>query len=160
MEQPPRALGARCDSRSEWRSPWKTDAVRKNVTVTRYPVWVRALRGKSGVYLVRDRVTKQVIYVGRGRTCIKKSIVRHFQAWQDRNRLWHHYALFDREAVEVKVYCIRPEWVIATEADLIALHKPTLNVRREESSRTREPGDDDDEIDRFEFDNDVDEVPF
>ncbi len=134
----PTSIKARCSYCSEWRSPWKTDGLRKNVCVTRWPVWIRGLRGKSGVYFIRDCETKEILYVGRGRTCLKSVLVRHFHVWGEDLRGRHYRTVFDRERVEVKFYLVRPEWVTATEADLIAVNRPPANCRPEVSSRSPE----------------------
>jgi len=50
-----------------------------------WPQWVRELQGKSGVYVIRDAWTKQVLYVGESHSGrLKKTLLRHFQAWSGR----------------------------------------------------------------------------
>lgn len=155
----PNTILTRCAYRSPWRSPWKPDLVRKNVTVTRFPIWVRSLRGLPGVYLIRETTTKDVVYVGRGRTCVKRALLRHFFSWRDDPRGPHHRALFDRAAVEVKVYILRdPSWVVSTEADIIKKYMPSENWRMETSNATcRAPGEDDEDVVRPET---YEEAPF
>jgi hypothetical protein len=138
QDEMPRSITKRCTRQSEWKCPWTRDLVRKNVAVTRWPVWVRGLAGESGIYLIRDRETKEMLYVGRGRIDLKGALLRHFHQWGYDRRGVHRRVLFDREAVEVKVYLVPVPWVVVTEADLIALHRPRENARPEESSRTLE----------------------
>jgi len=49
----------------------------------RYPDWVRALRGKSGVYLIRERQrdgSNPVVYIGESHTSrLYQTLTRHFQ---------------------------------------------------------------------------------
>lgn len=45
-----------------------------------YPAWLRALRGESGVYVIRDRRSHEILYVGEssaGR--LYETLTRHFQ---------------------------------------------------------------------------------
>jgi hypothetical protein len=50
-----------------------------------WPEWVRALDGKSGVYFIRSLATKQILYVGESHSGnLKKTFLRHFQAWSGR----------------------------------------------------------------------------
>ncbi len=51
-----------------------------------YPDWVRALKGKSGVYVIRSAGNdKQVLYVGESHTGrLYETLTRHFQAWSGR----------------------------------------------------------------------------
>ena len=48
----------------------------------RYAAWLRRLRGKSGVYVVRESWSGTVLYVGESHTGhLYKTITRHFQSW-------------------------------------------------------------------------------
>ncbi len=45
-----------------------------------YPDWVRALRGHSGVYVIRDRASGETLYVGESHTGrLYQTLTRHFQ---------------------------------------------------------------------------------
>jgi hypothetical protein len=75
-----------------------------------YPDWLRALRGESGVYVIRERGT--VVYVGESHTGrIYETLTRHFQTWRRWKRWWdgqygegHDPGLtYDRASVEVAV---------------------------------------------------------
>lgn len=58
----------------------------------RYPEWMQALRGKSGVYVIRERGTdgKPVVaYVGQSSSGrLYETLTRHFQTWRRRKRWW------------------------------------------------------------------------
>lgn len=154
LERPvPRSIKARCDYATEWRRPWKPDLVRRNVAVTRWPIWIRSLIGKSGIYFVRNGSNKQLLYIGRSKTCLKSTLLRHFRVWSSDRPGGHRRAVFDRSIVEIKIYLVRSEWVVATEADLIALHYPPMNLRSEKSARSR--GDED-----FVSDETLEDPPF
>ena len=65
-----------------------------------WPDFVRDLRGKSGVYIIRDRETKRPLYVGESHTGrLKKTLLRHFQAWSGKTA----GPTFSRNAVEIAV---------------------------------------------------------
>ena len=44
-----------------------------------YPVWVRALKGEAGVYVIRDADTHEVLYVGSSTGRLYDTLTRHFQ---------------------------------------------------------------------------------
>lgn len=51
-----------------------------------YPQWVRALRGKSGVYAIR--VGGELVYVGEShKGKLYETLTRHFQTWR-RGKSW------------------------------------------------------------------------
>ncbi len=127
----PKAINDRIDYSTDWKSPWKQDLVRKNVTVTRYPVFIRSLVKVPGIYMIRDKETKRMLYIGRALTDLKNTLVRHFYPWAKDRRGKHRRVIVDRTLVEVKCYKIRKEWVSDTEARLILLHRPVENIRLE-----------------------------
>lgn len=54
-----------------------------------YPAWVRALKGKSGVYVIRDKSTEEVLYVGESHTNkIYETLTRHLQQWRRWKGFW------------------------------------------------------------------------
>lgn len=101
----------------------------------RYPEWVRALRGKSGVYVIRERGV--VVYVGQSSTGkLYETLTRHVQQWRRWKGFWRgQYAegsdpgqTYDRESVEVAVRVTPPERALDEEARLIRRLKPRDNV--------------------------------
>jgi hypothetical protein len=58
----------------------------------RYPAWVRALRGKSGVYLIRERQrdgSHPVVYIGESHADrLYQTLTRHFQTWRRHKKFW------------------------------------------------------------------------
>lgn len=142
-----------------WKRVWAEDRVRKSVTRTRWPLWVRNLRGLPGVYLVRRAGEKTVLYVGRSEKCVKDALLRHFRAWGDDQRGPHRRVLFDRRVTEAKVYVFREASLVReTEAALIRKHDPPENVRRERAAL--EPGSCDGPAPEFWEEDDLDGVPF
>lgn len=47
-----------------------------------YPEWVRALKGKAGVYIIREIETREVVYVGSSEGRLYDTLTRHFQTWR------------------------------------------------------------------------------
>lgn len=48
----------------------------------RYPEWLLAVDGKSGVYVIKSKAGR-VLYVGESHTGrLKATLVRHFQVWR------------------------------------------------------------------------------
>src|SRR5262245_12003108 len=61
-------------------------------TGERYPAWIDELRGKSGVYVIREIQrdgSSEVVYVGESHSGrLYETLTRHFQAWRRRKRFW------------------------------------------------------------------------
>jgi hypothetical protein len=53
-----------------------------------YPDWVRALKGKAGVYVIRDEETAEILYVGSSAGRLYDTLTRHFQAWRRWKGFW------------------------------------------------------------------------
>ncbi|HEU4733447.1 MAG TPA: hypothetical protein VFT22_36390 [Kofleriaceae bacterium] len=107
-----------------------------------YPDWVRALRGKSGVYIIRERQrdgSRPVVYVGESHAGrLYPTLTRHFQTWRRHKRFWvgqytgsqsHDPGLtYDRGSCTVAVRVLPAERAIAEEARLIARLRPRDNL--------------------------------
>ena len=73
-----------------FRAPWEAG---------RYAPWLRQLRGKSGVYVIRVRATAKQLYVGESHTgALYQTVTRHFQRWTSPTNV-----TFGRDQVEVAV---------------------------------------------------------
>ncbi|MEO7733338.1 MAG: hypothetical protein ABIY55_20420, partial [Kofleriaceae bacterium] len=57
-----------------------------------YPSWVRALKGKSGVYVIRETQrdgSDVIVYVGQSHTDrLYQTLTRHFQTWRRSKKFW------------------------------------------------------------------------
>ena len=112
-----------------------------------YRLWVRQLRGAVGVYLIRDKATRQVLYIGEshrrdetwphktGRRAARYGrlywvLIRHFQTWSHRN--WRpdgaRQFTCDAAKVEVKVFLTEPETAQDFQYALIRKHDPEFNI--------------------------------
>jgi hypothetical protein len=115
----------------------------------RYPAWVRALKGKAGVYIIRERDTREIVYVGSSSTQLYSTLTRHFQQWRRYKGFWrgqysagHDPGLtYPRDDIEVAVRITTPSTSLDEEMRLIARMRPRDNLIGQ-----REPA--------------VDEVPF
>jgi hypothetical protein len=107
----------------------------------RYPDWVRALRGKSGVYIIRERQRDRanpIVYVGESHTNrLYQTLTRHFQAWRRAKKFWtgqyggqgHDPGLtYDRARCTVAVRVLPAERAMDEEARLIARLRPRDNL--------------------------------
>lgn len=106
-----------------------------------YPAWVRALKGKSGVYAIRHNglLFSTVLYVGESHTAaLYKTLTRHFQSWRRGKSWWFGtYApaqtdpghTYERGSVEVAVRTSSSSRALSLQADWIARLKPRDNVQ-------------------------------
>ncbi len=103
-----------------------------------YPPWVRDLRGKSGVYVIRDRRTSDVLYVGESHAGkLYETLTRHFQVWRRWKGFWrgqygegHDPGLsYERSSVEAAVRVTSSANAIDEEERLIRRLSPRDNLR-------------------------------
>lgn len=107
----------------------------------RYPDWVRALKGKSGVYIIRERQrdgSDPIVYVGESHAGrLYQTLTRHFQTWRRYKRFWagqyggqsHDPGLTYRRArCTVAVRVLSAERAIDEEARLIRRLRPRDNL--------------------------------
>ena len=52
-----------------------------------YPEWVRSLKGKAGVYVIRDAKSGEIVYVGSSSRRLYETLTRHFQTVAPLQRL-------------------------------------------------------------------------
>ena len=106
-----------------------------------YPDWVRRLRGKSGVYVIRERAhdgdAPEVVYVGESHAHrLYETLTRHFQTWRRRKGWWkgqfaegHDPGLnYDRARVDVAVRETTAAGALDAEAALIRRLRPRDNL--------------------------------
>jgi hypothetical protein len=111
-------------------------------TGERYPDWVRALHGKSGVYLIRERQndgTTPVVYIGESHANrLYQTQTRHFQTLRRRKKFWSGQytgslshdpgVTYRRASCTVAVRVLSPERAMAEESRLIARLRPRDNL--------------------------------
>ena len=121
-------------------------------TGTPYPTWVRALKGKSGVYVIRETKrdgSSQIVYVGESHTDrLYQTLTRHFQSWRRSKKFWtgqyggqgHDPGLtYPRNRVTVAVRVMSPQRALDEEPRLIARLRPRDNL-------VGQPADDADDV--------------
>lgn len=89
-------------------------------------IWVRALKGKSGVYVIRERgFFGSVLYVGESHTGrLYSTMLRHFQRWKGATA----GVTFDVSKVEVAVIRTPAGKAIELQNAVIAEYRPKHNV--------------------------------
>lgn len=105
-----------------------------------YPEWVRDLKGKSGVYVIRERDedgSPVVSYVGESHTDrLYDTLTRHFQQWRRWKGFWRGQygeghdpgVTYQRDRVEAAVRVVEPEKAIELEKKLIQRLSPRDNI--------------------------------
>ncbi len=101
-----------------------------------YPDWIRALKGKAGVYVIRDADSGETVYVGSSAGRLYNTLTRHFQTWRRWKGFWrgqygegHDPGLtYDRDSVEVAVRITSPSKSLDEEMRLIRRLKPRDNL--------------------------------
>jgi hypothetical protein len=111
-----------------------------------YPAWVRALKAKSGVYIIRERDTREIVYVGSSSTQLYATLTRHFQQWRRYKGFWrgqygqgHDPGLtYPRDAVDVAIRRTSPSTSLDEEMRLIARLRPRDNLIGQREPATHE----------------------
>lgn len=101
-----------------------------------YPQWVRDLKGKAGVYVIRDIESGETVYVGSSVGRLYDTLTRHFQTWRRWKGFWkgqygegHDPGLtYPRDSVEVAVRLTKPNDALDEEARLIRRLRPRDNL--------------------------------
>lgn len=105
-----------------------------------YPAWVRALRGKSGSYVIKavGLFGSTIVYVGESHSGrLYETMTRHFQGWSRQKGFFFGVFVasdndpgttYDRAACEVAVRITSTGRALDAQADLIRKLKPRDNV--------------------------------
>lgn len=105
-----------------------------------WPAWVRALTDASGVYVIRDKASGRVLYVGSSSHALYATLTRHGQTWTRQKTFWRaSYAqngkrhdpgtTYDRARIEVAVIPTGPAPAsLHAERRMIAKLKPRDNL--------------------------------
>jgi len=107
----------------------------------RYPEWMRALDGKSGVYVIREIQadgSEPPVYVGESHSGrLYQTLTRHFQTWRRYKKFWAKQyggqghdpgVTYPRDKVTVAARVLSDERAITEEARLIAKLRPRDNL--------------------------------
>ena len=112
-----RALDGKPASRLVWAPPWDGEA---------YAPWLGTLGSASGAYLIRDRATHAILYVGEShKDRLRKTILRHFEAWSGPTA----GTGYDRRDVELAIIvCRAGAEAVELQYALIELYRPRDNT--------------------------------
>lgn len=90
-----------------------------------WPSWVRDLASRSGVYLIKSKRSRRVVYVGESHTGkLYGTLTRHFQRWKGQTA--GH--TFNRSGVLVAVLTSGPRAAQRLQSKLIEKHQPDYNL--------------------------------
>ena len=101
-----------------------------------WPAWLRAYKTWCGAYVIRDKGSKSVLYVGSSKSRLYDTITRHFQSWRRHKNYWkgmrgaqHDPGMtYTRGHCEVAVRLVSCGQEREEEARLIARLKPRDNL--------------------------------
>lgn len=99
-----------------------------------YPPWVRALVGRSGVYVIRERIGRrpQIVYVGESHTDrLYETMTRHFQAWRRLGKQRSDFpgVTYPRERCDAAAVITAPDEAFALQNEYIGALGPRDNVQ-------------------------------
>lgn len=76
-----------------------------------------------GVYLIRDKESKKILYIGHSTSNLYKTLYRHFQSWKDKQ----YRATFDKYKTEVRIITTTEKQAQRLERFLIRKYRPGAN---------------------------------
>lgn len=102
----------------------------------RWPSWLRAFAKSCGAYVIRDKRTHHVLYVGSSRSRLYDTVTRHFQQWKRRKNWWkgmhgaHHDPgmVYNRSHCEVAIRLVACGTELDEESRLIHRLHPRDNL--------------------------------
>jgi hypothetical protein len=110
-----------------------------------YPEWIRSLKASNGVYLIRTRRAREIVYIGESHTGrLYATLTRHFQRWS--NKYKTAGATYDRDDIEVAVILVPQSHAAHLQNELICQFSPRDNrlicdeiFEYEDDERSRHP---------------------
>jgi len=88
---------------------------------------IRFTDGKSGVYLIYPAGSQKAVYIGMSQTNLYKTILRHFQSWEDSKQIRTTYP---KQGYSVRIVICTPQQAERLERALIVKHKPSDNPNK------------------------------
>lgn len=111
--------------KTNWFEPYTFPPFAGNGKVSKT---LQAARGKSGVYLIRDK-NKNVVYVGMTTSDLYKTVTRHFTGWS-KPHTQHRVELDIWKGYEVKLFYVNKYRAREIECHYIVKYDPPLNVQK------------------------------
>lgn len=101
-----------------------------------WPAWMTAFKTACGVYVIRDKRSHRVLYVGSSNARLYDTVTRHFQQWKRKKNWWkgmhgaHHDPgmVYRRSHCEVALHITSCSAALDREAELIHKLKPRDNL--------------------------------
>jgi excinuclease UvrABC nuclease subunit len=88
--------------------------------------WLHELRNQSGAYVIRNRGSGEILYVGESHSgSLAKTVKRHFWAWRDDPERKHN--TYQRGRVEIAVRVCPPGAAVGAQDNLIRRLQPRDN---------------------------------
>jgi len=84
-------------------------------------------KGKAGVYQIQDE-NGETVYVGYSGTNLYKTVLRHFQSWEDKTQIRVYYQY--KKSYKVRIVITTPERAEKLERALIVALKPKDNPNK------------------------------
>ena len=79
-----------------------------------------------GVYIIKEN--NKIVYIGQSGSNLYRTILRHFQSWNDRTQARVTYInKLSKNKYKVRVVFVPPNKALQLERDLIAKYKPRDN---------------------------------
>lgn len=100
-------------SKSKWFAPYLNDKAQIPTTL------------KSGVYLIKNKDNK-IVYIGFSNSQLYKTILRHFQKWEDKQ----YRATYERATHKIRVIICSPSKAADLEVFLINKFNPSDNFMK------------------------------
>ncbi len=105
----------------------------------RWPSWLTDLGASPGAYVIRDKATREALYVGSAKNNLYATITRHFQQWRRAKKWWrgqygrtgtsHDPGLvYRRDDCEVAAWKTTEDDRLAKETELIQRFEPRDNL--------------------------------
>ena len=84
-------------------------------------------KNKSGVYFIKPTGKSKPVYVGHSRSDLYKTILRHFQSWNDKTQI---RIVYPKYGYVVRVVLTSPKRAENLERAYIIKHKPKDNPNK------------------------------
>jgi len=111
-------------------------------------------QNKSGVYLIYPIGSQKAVYIGMSGTNLYKTILRHFESWEDRQQIRVTYS---KEGYNIRVVFCTPLQAERLERALIIKYNPKDNPNKYSLYTTTKQ--DEIEVNKF-VNTDIIECPF
>ena len=85
---------------------------------------LRKFNNRSGVYIIKEENSGELLYIGYSATNIYKTAIRHFQSWEDRTQV---RTTFPKNGYSIRIILCTPDRAAILEAALIKKYSPADN---------------------------------